>query len=64
VLAQIEGIVKQLSTAGEHEKIAAVIFLLTNDFANSPQANHRKVCLDSLLSLLFLLQLLAWDPVR
>jgi len=39
---EIEGIVKQLSTAGEHEKIAAVIGLLTNDFTYSPQANHRK----------------------
>ncbi|KAK1651929.1 hypothetical protein QYE76_069734 [Lolium multiflorum] len=39
---EIEGIVKQLSTAGEHEKIAAVIGLLTSDFAMSPQANHRK----------------------
>jgi vacuole morphology and inheritance protein 14 len=35
VLLQIEGIVKQLSMAEEHEKIAAVIFLLTHDFANS-----------------------------
>ena len=43
---QIEGIVKQLATAGEHEKISAVISLLTNDFTYSPQANHRKVCLD------------------
>lgn len=43
-LVQIEGIVKQLATAGEHEKISAVIQLLTNDFTYSPQANHRKVC--------------------
>jgi hypothetical protein len=43
---QIEGIVKQLATAGEHEKISAVITLLTNDFTYSPQANHRKVCID------------------
>jgi vacuole morphology and inheritance protein 14 len=39
---EIEGIVKQLATAGEHEKISAVITLLTNDFTYSPQANHRK----------------------
>ncbi|CAM0872065.1 unnamed protein product [Alopecurus aequalis] len=39
---EIEGIVKQLSTAGEHEKIAAVIGLLTTDFIESPMANHRK----------------------
>ncbi|XP_066383743.1 protein VAC14 homolog isoform X1 [Miscanthus floridulus] len=39
---EIEGIVKQLATAGEHEKISAVISLLTNDFTYSPQANHRK----------------------
>jgi vacuole morphology and inheritance protein 14 len=42
-LVQIEGIVKQLATAGEHEKISVVIQLLTNDFTFSPQANHRKV---------------------
>ena len=42
---QIEGIVKQLATAGEHEKISAVILLLTHDYTYSPQANHRKVCL-------------------
>ncbi|OEL26527.1 Protein VAC14-like protein, partial [Dichanthelium oligosanthes] len=39
---EIEGIVKQLATAGEHEKISAVISLLISDFTNSPQANHRK----------------------
>uniref|UniRef100_A0A804UKM9 Vacuolar protein 14 C-terminal Fig4-binding domain-containing protein n=1 Tax=Zea mays TaxID=4577 RepID=A0A804UKM9_MAIZE len=39
---EIEGIVKQLATFGEHEKISAVISLLTNDFTYSPQANHRK----------------------
>ncbi|RLN42656.1 hypothetical protein C2845_PM01G07860 [Panicum miliaceum] len=39
---EIEGIVKQLATAGEHEKISAVITLLVNDFTYSPQANHRK----------------------
>uniref|UniRef100_A0A0E0KAQ1 Vacuolar protein 14 C-terminal Fig4-binding domain-containing protein n=1 Tax=Oryza punctata TaxID=4537 RepID=A0A0E0KAQ1_ORYPU len=39
---EIEGIVKQLATAGEHDKISAVIALLTNDFTMSPQANHRK----------------------
>jgi vacuole morphology and inheritance protein 14 len=44
---QIEGIVKQLATAGEHEKISAVIQLITNDFTFSPQANHRKVLPES-----------------
>ncbi|WOL11614.1 hypothetical protein Cni_G20378 [Canna indica] len=39
---EIEGIVKQLAIAGEHEKISAVINLLTTEFAYSPQANHRK----------------------
>uniref|UniRef100_A0A0E0CXC3 Vacuolar protein 14 C-terminal Fig4-binding domain-containing protein n=1 Tax=Oryza meridionalis TaxID=40149 RepID=A0A0E0CXC3_9ORYZ len=39
---EIEGIVKQLATSGEHDKISAVIALLTNDFTMSPQANHRK----------------------
>lgn len=34
---------KQLASAGDHEKITAVINLLTNDFTMSPQANHRKV---------------------
>lgn len=35
---------KQLTSAGEHEKITAVINLLTNEYTYSPQANHRKVC--------------------
>ncbi|ONL95225.1 Protein VAC14-like protein [Zea mays] len=39
---EIEGIVKQLAMAGEHERISAVISLLTNDFTYSPQTNHRK----------------------
>ncbi|CAL9039950.1 protein VAC14 homolog [Musa acuminata AAA Group] len=39
---EIEGIVKQLAVAGEHEKISAVISLLTTEFAYSPQANQRK----------------------
>uniref|UniRef100_A0A0A0KTT5 Uncharacterized protein n=1 Tax=Cucumis sativus TaxID=3659 RepID=A0A0A0KTT5_CUCSA len=39
---EVEGIVKQLASAGDHEKITAVINLLTNDFTMSPQANHRK----------------------
>ena len=29
--------------AGDHEKITAVINLLTTEFTHSPQANHRKV---------------------
>ncbi|XP_038984891.1 protein VAC14 homolog [Phoenix dactylifera] len=39
---EIEGIVKQLTLAGEHDKIAAVIKLLTTEFTSSSQANHRK----------------------
>ncbi|XP_008781327.1 protein VAC14 homolog [Phoenix dactylifera] len=39
---EIEGIVKQLALAGEHDKIAAVINLLTNEFTYSSQTNHRK----------------------
>ncbi|CAJ1936783.1 unnamed protein product [Sphenostylis stenocarpa] len=38
----IEGIVKQLASAGDHDKITAVINLLTTEFTYSPQANHRK----------------------
>lgn len=34
---------KQLVAAGDHERITAVINFLTNDFAYSPQTNHRKV---------------------
>ncbi|KAF0934336.1 hypothetical protein E2562_024823 [Oryza meyeriana var. granulata] len=41
---KIEGIVKQLAMTGEHDKISAVIALLTNDFIMLPQANHRKFC--------------------
>ncbi|KAH9746171.1 protein VAC14-like [Citrus sinensis] len=39
---EVEGIVKQLAAAGDHEKISAVINLLTTEFTYSPQANHRK----------------------
>ncbi|XP_072971988.1 protein VAC14 homolog [Typha angustifolia] len=39
---EIEGIVKQLAFAGEHDKISAVISLLTTEFTYSPQANYRK----------------------
>ncbi|PNX93522.1 protein VAC14 [Trifolium pratense] len=39
---EIENIVKQLTANGDHDKIKAVINLLTNEFINSPQANHRK----------------------
>ncbi|XP_042457383.1 protein VAC14 homolog isoform X1 [Zingiber officinale] len=39
---EIEGIIKQFALSGEHDKISAVINLLTSEFAGSPQANHRK----------------------
>lgn len=39
----MEGIVKQLAAAGDHDKITAVIKLLTVEFTYSPQSNHRKV---------------------
>ncbi|KAJ0096269.1 hypothetical protein Patl1_15526 [Pistacia atlantica] len=39
---EVEGIVKQLAMAGDHEKISTVINLLTHEFTYSPQANHRK----------------------
>lgn len=34
---------KNLATNGDHDKISAVINLLTNEFTYSPQANQRKV---------------------
>lgn len=34
---------KQLAVAGDHDKITAVINLLTTEFTYSAQANHRKV---------------------
>ncbi|CAN4123402.1 unnamed protein product [Withania somnifera] len=39
---ELEGIVKQLTVAGDHDKIIAVINLLTQEYIYSPQANHRK----------------------
>ncbi|XP_022776469.1 protein VAC14 homolog isoform X5 [Durio zibethinus] len=39
---EVEGIVKQLASSGDHEKISAVINSLTTEFTYSPQANHRK----------------------
>ncbi|XP_027360061.1 protein VAC14 homolog isoform X3 [Abrus precatorius] len=45
---EVEGIVKQLAGAGDHDRITAVIKLLTVEFTYSPQANHRKGGLISL----------------
>ncbi|KAK2399604.1 PtdIns(3,5)P(2) sythesis regulation factor [Trifolium repens] len=45
---EVEGIVKQLASAGDHDKVTAVITLLTTEFTYSPQANHRKGGLISL----------------
>ncbi|RZC74862.1 hypothetical protein C5167_050339 [Papaver somniferum] len=39
---EVEGIVKQLAIAGDHDRITAVISLLITEFTYSPQANHRK----------------------
>ncbi|KAK1374687.1 putative vacuole morphology and inheritance protein [Heracleum sosnowskyi] len=39
---EVEGVVKQLTAVGDHDKVTAVINLLTNEFTYSPQANHRK----------------------
>ncbi|CAI9760026.1 unnamed protein product [Fraxinus pennsylvanica] len=38
----VEGIVKQLALARDHDKITAVINLLTTEFTYSAEANHRK----------------------
>ncbi|KAK8923988.1 hypothetical protein KSP39_PZI019579 [Platanthera zijinensis] len=39
---EIEGIVKQLALAGEHEKISSVINLLVTEYTHSLHANQRK----------------------
>ncbi|XP_016441220.1 protein VAC14 homolog [Nicotiana tabacum] len=39
---ELEGIVKQLAVAGDHDKITAIINLLTQEYTYSPQANNRK----------------------
>lgn len=39
---EVEGVVRTLTAAGDHEKISAIINVLTHEFALSPQANHRK----------------------
>ncbi|CAI9779134.1 unnamed protein product [Fraxinus pennsylvanica] len=39
---EVEGIIKQLAAAGDHDKITAAINFLANEFTYSPQANHRK----------------------
>ncbi|ERM95858.1 protein VAC14 homolog isoform X1 [Amborella trichopoda] len=39
---EVEGIVKQFAANGDHEKISALINLLTTEFTYSPQANQRK----------------------
>ncbi|KAG6465976.1 hypothetical protein ZIOFF_076201 [Zingiber officinale] len=40
---EIAVIIKQFALSGEHDKISAVINLLTSKFALSPQANLRKI---------------------
>ncbi|XAR63679.1 hypothetical protein NMG60_11023704 [Bertholletia excelsa] len=39
---ELEGIVKQLAAAGDHDKITALINFLVTNFTHSPQANLRK----------------------
>ncbi|KMZ69626.1 VAC14-like protein [Zostera marina] len=39
---ELEGIVKSLCIAGDHEKVTALVKLLTREFTQSPQSNHRK----------------------
>ncbi|GJT07520.1 protein VAC14 [Tanacetum coccineum] len=39
---EVEGIVRQLTAVGDHDKITAVINLLTHEYTYSPQTNHRK----------------------
>ncbi|KAL1201089.1 VAC14-like protein [Cardamine amara subsp. amara] len=39
---ELENIVKNLTSAGDHDKISKVIEMLIKEFAKSPQANHRK----------------------
>ncbi|XP_019266475.1 PREDICTED: protein VAC14 homolog isoform X1 [Nicotiana attenuata] len=39
---ELEGIIKQLTGAGDHDKIAGVINLLTQEYTYSPQAHNRK----------------------
>lgn len=34
---------KAFTAVGDHDKISVIVSILTNDFALSPQANHRKV---------------------
>lgn len=41
---EVEQIVKRLAGAGDTAKISAIIDKLIAEFAFSPQANHRKVC--------------------
>uniref|UniRef100_A0A3Q7FZA7 EF-hand domain-containing protein n=2 Tax=Solanum lycopersicum TaxID=4081 RepID=A0A3Q7FZA7_SOLLC len=39
---ELEGIVKHLTSAGDHDKITAVISLLSQEYTYSPQAHNRK----------------------
>ncbi|XP_075089485.1 protein VAC14 homolog isoform X2 [Nicotiana tabacum] len=39
---ELEGIIKQLTGAGDHDKITSVINLLTQEYTYSPQAHNRK----------------------
>ncbi|KAK9121181.1 hypothetical protein Syun_018798 [Stephania yunnanensis] len=45
---------------GDHDKITAVVNLLTNEFTSSPQANRRKVVLVLVFVFISLIVLVDW----
>lgn len=53
---------KNLTSAGDHDKISKVIEMLIKEFAKSPQANHRKVLhLDRLFNICIYLDSRVFD---
>eukprot|EP00850_Spirogloea_muscicola_P012096 SM000077S21570 [mRNA] locus=s77:213707:218984:- [translate_table: standard] len=46
---ELEGVVKALCAAGDNEKLEKLLNMLINDFALSPQSNHRKKIVPAVL---------------
>lgn len=42
-MVQVEAVIRGLVAQQDHDRISSLLSLLVNDFALSPQSNHRKV---------------------
>ena len=42
VAMEVEGVVRTLTTTGDHEKLSEIITMMAHEFALSPKENHQK----------------------